>query len=416
MSLLATPAAHPADNPADTEPANGPRLRSRLRFSDIVHLGGVGLRTRPLRAVLSALGIAIGIAAMIAVVGISTSSQAQLNAQLDALGTNLLTAEANTSILGDDTKLPVNTIPKARSMAGAEGASGTGKLDLKIYRTELINESANGGISVLAADLDLLDVTATDIAKGEWLNAATSTFPGVVLGAEAANNLGVHTPGTQVWLGGQYFTVLGILEPSALAPELDLSALIGIDVAISEFDYDGSPTSVYLRVDEKVIDETRELLPATVNPQAPEEVAVSRPSDALAAKNAADQAFTGLLVGLGSIALLVGGIGVANTMIISVLERRREIGLRRALGATRAHIRRQFLAEALLLSALGGVMGSVLGMIVVAVVGSINGWPFSVPPELFGAAIGSTLGIGAIAGLYPAARAARTPPTAALSV
>ncbi|WAA65644.1 ABC transporter permease [Microbacterium oxydans] len=365
---------------------------------------------------LSALGIAIGIGAMIAVVGISTSSQAQLAAQLDALGTNLLTAEANTSLIGDDTKLPVNTIPKARSMSGADGASGTGKLGQKIYRSELINESANGGISVLAADLDLLEVTATDIAAGDWLNEATSDFPGVVLGADAAANLGVHTPGTQVWLGGQYFTVLGILEPSVLAPELDLAALIGIGVATTEFDYDGSPTTVYLRVDEETIDETRDLLPATVNPQAPEEVAVSRPSDALAAKNAADDAFTGLLVGLGSIALLVGGIGVANTMIISVLERRREIGLRRALGATRAHIRRQFLAEALLLSALGGVMGSVFGVAVVAIVGATNGWPFSVPPELFGAAIGSTLGIGAIAGLYPAARAARTPPTAALSV
>lgn len=405
-----------SDPSTDSAQPQAPRLRSRLRFSDIVHLGGVGLRTRPLRAILSALGIAIGIGAMIAVVGISTSSQAQLNAQLDALGTNLLTAEANTSIMGDDTKLPINTIPKARSMDGAEGASGTAELKQKIYRTELINESANGGISVLAADLDLLDVTATEIATGSWLNEATSTFPGVVLGAEAAANLGVYAPGAQVWLGKQYFTVIGILEPSALAPELDLSALVGIDVAASEFDFDGSPTSVYLRVDEKIIDQVRDLLPATVNPQAPEEVAVSRPSDALAAKNAADQAFTGLLVGLGSIALLVGGIGVANTMIISVLERRREIGLRRALGATRAHIRRQFLAEALLLSALGGVMGSVFGVGVVAIVGGINGWTFSVPPELFAAAIGSTLGIGAVAGLYPAARAARTPPTAALSV
>lgn len=392
-----------------------PRRRSRLRFSDVVHLGGVGLRTRPLRAVLSALGIAIGIGAMIAVVGISTSSQAQLNAQLDALGTNLLTAAANTGLMGDDTKLPLGTIPKARSMDGAEGASGTGKLDEKVYRTELIDTAASGGISVLAADLDLLEVTATDVEAGSWLNEATARFPGVVLGANAAANLGIYEPGTQVWLGGQYFTVLGILAPSALAPELDLSALIGIDVATSEFDFDGSPTSVYLRVDEETIDQTRDLLPATVNPQAPEEVAVSRPSDALAAKNAADQAFTGLLVGLGSIALLVGGIGVANTMIISVLERRREIGLRRALGATRAHIRRQFLAEALLLSALGGVMGSVFGVAVVAIVGGINGWTFSVPPELFGAAIGSTLGIGAVAGLYPAARAARTPPTAALS-
>ncbi|WP_133615688.1 ABC transporter permease [Leucobacter luti] len=393
----------------------GTRLRSRLRFSDIVHLGGSGLRTRPLRAVLSALGIAIGIGAMIAVVGISTSSQAQLNAQLDALGTNLLTAEANTSMFGDETQLPPSTIPKARQMDGAESASGTAKLSVSVYRSELVNESETGGISVLATDLDLLEVTATEMDTGSWLNSSTAAYPAVVLGADAATSLGIHTVGSQVWLGGQYFTVVGILAASPLAPELDLAALIGLDIATSMFEFDGSPSTVYQRVDEQLVDQVRELLPASVNPQAPEEVAVSRPSDALAAKFAADQAFTGLLVGLGSIALLVGGIGVANTMIISVLERRREIGLRRALGATRAHIRRQFLSEALLLSALGGVMGSVLGALVVAVVGALNGWPFSVPPGLFGAAIGSTLGIGAVAGLYPAARAARTPPTAALS-
>ncbi|QYM77398.1 ABC transporter permease [Leucobacter luti] len=394
----------------------GVRLRSRLRFSDIVHLGGSGLRTRPLRAVLSALGIAIGIGAMIAVVGISTSSQAQLNAQLDALGTNLLTAEANTSMFGDETQLPPSTIPKARQMDGAESASGTAKLNVNVYRSELVNESETGGISVLATDLDLLDVTATEMDTGSWLNSSTAAYPAVVLGADTATSLGIHTVGSQVWLGGQYFTVVGILAASPLAPELDLAALIGLDIATSMFEFDGSPSTVYQRVDEQLVDQVRDLLPASVNPQAPEEVAVSRPSDALAAKFAADQAFTGLLVGLGSIALLVGGIGVANTMIISVLERRREIGLRRALGATRAHIRRQFLSEALLLSALGGVMGSVLGALVVAVVGALNGWPFSVPPGLFGAAIGSTLGIGAVAGLYPAARAARTPPTAALSI
>lgn len=389
--------------------------RSHLRFSDVVYLGGMGIRTRPMRALLSALGIAIGIAAMIAVVGISTSSQAQLNAQLDSLGTNMLTAEANDSLTGDDTKLPVNTIAKVRQMDGVLGASGTATIEANVYRSSLIDEDASGGIFTLAADIDLLEVTGTDLADGSWLNPATSAFPTVVLGSDAAKGLGVVTPGTQVWLGGYHFTVIGILKRSVLAPELDLAALIGIPVAEQMFGFDGSPSVVYQRSDEERIDQVRDLLPASVNPQAPEEVAVSRPSDALAAKYAADQAFTGLLVGLGSVALLVGGIGVANTMIISVLERRREIGLRRALGATRAHIRRQFLAEALMLSALGGGMGLMLGAAVTAVYAAMNGWPFSVPPELFGVALGSTLLIGAIAGLYPAIRAARTPPTAALS-
>ncbi len=388
---------------------------SRLRFGDVVHLGATGIRRSPMRSVLSALGIAIGIAAMIAVVGISTSSQVNLNAQLTALGTNVLTSEANTDLMGPETKLPVNTVSKVRMTDGIESASGTGNIPVNVYRTPLIDESATGGINVLAADLDLLDVTGTALASGTWLNAATAQYPVAVLGADAAARLGIVSTGSQVWLGGQYFTVAGVLQPSVLAPELDAAALLGIPIATSAFGYDGSPSVVYERVVEDLIDQVRELLPATVNPEAPEVVAVSRPSDALAAKYAADQAFTGLLVGLGSVALLVGGIGVANTMIISVLERRREIGLRRALGATRAHIRRQFLIEALLLSALGGIAGFTLGAAVTAVFTAMNRWTFSAPVSMFALAVGSTLVIGAIAGLYPAMRAARTLPTAALS-
>lgn len=391
-------------------------LRSRLRGADVLRLGASGLRTRPLRAVLSALGIAIGIAAMVAVVGISTSSQARLNAELESLGTNLLTAQANTGMLGDGTKLPVTTVEKVRMMQGVESASSVGAVPYaNVYRSSLIDVSASGGISVLAADLDLLEVTSTELAAGRWLDAATAQFPVVVLGADAAARLGIVSPGSMVWLGGQEFTVAGILERSMLAPELDSAALIGIPVAQEQFSFDGSPTTVYQRTAEALIDQVRQLIAATVSPQAPEEVAVSRPSDALAAKSAADQAFTGLLVGLGSVALLVGGIGVANTMIISVLERRREIGLRRALGARRAHIRRQFLAEALLLAGIGGVLGSLLGIAATGVLAAANGWPLAVPPVLIAIAVGSTLVIGAVAGLYPAVRAARIPPTAALS-
>lgn len=411
MTIAAPPTHHDSPHtPTQAVP------RSRLRFSDVLRLGASGLRSRPTRAVLSALGIAIGIAAMIAVVGISTSSQARLNDQLASLGTNLLRVEANDGMFGENTNLPESSVGKIRMIEGVQSASGIGTLEnINVYRSNLIEEAATGGLTVYAADLDLLDVTATELDTGTWLNDATAEYPTVVLGAESAKILGITTPGSQVWLGGQYFTVVGILQPSALAPELDTSSLIGIPAAKHLVDYDGSPTTVYERTDEASIEQVRQLLPATVKPQAPEEVKVSRPSDALAAKYAADQAFTGLLVGLGSVALLVGGIGVANTMIISVLERRREIGLRRALGATRAHIRGQFVAEALLLSGLGGILGALLGTAVTAVFATINGWPTVIAPGVVAVGIAATLIIGAIAGLYPAIRAARTPPTAALN-
>ncbi len=390
-------------------------LRSRLLARDVLGLGTTGLRSRPARAILSALGIAIGIAAMIAVVGISASSQARLNQQLASLGTNLLTAEAGKSILGDDTELPADTVGRIRLIDGVEKASSVAALPLKVYRSPLSDPAATGGISAMAADLKLLDVVGGSVRVGSWLNAASGSFPTVVLGSAAAQRLGVVSPGTQIWLGGRLFTVIGILDPVGLAPELDSAALLGEDIASEAFGFRGNPTRVYERSSDAAVERVRGLLGPTISPEAPGEVEVSRPSDALAAKNAADEAFTGLLVGLGSVALLVGGIGVANTMIISVLERRREIGLRRALGATRGHIRWQFLVEALLLSAFGGILGVLLGAGVTAGMAIVSGWPPTLPPETIAIGLGSTLVIGAVAGLYPAIRAARTPPTAALS-
>ncbi|GAF47550.1 ABC transporter permease [Rhodococcus wratislaviensis] len=394
--------------------APGPQ-RSALRGRDILALAATGLRARPTRAILSALGIAIGIAAMIAVVGISSSSQARLNDELNRLGTNLLTASAGQSFTGEQSKLPADTIDKIRLVDGVLDASATGLLSESVYRSELSDPAATGGISAMVAEQNLLVVVSGHVRSGAWLTPATEGHRTVVLGDTAAKRLGIATPGTQVWLGGTYFTVVGILEPVALAPELDTAALIGEFVATSMFDFDGSPTTVYERSEDASVDRIRDLLAPTISPQTPEEVKVSRPSDALAARNAANQAFTGLLLGIGSIALLVGGIGVANTMIISVLERRREIGLRRALGATRHHILVQFLGEALLLSAIGGVFGSAFGAGATLIAATFNGWPFTLPSIAIIVAIGATLAVGAIAGLYPALRAARTPPTAALN-
>jgi putative ABC transport system permease protein len=388
---------------------------SRLLGRDVLRIGTTGLRTRPTRAILSALGIAIGIAAMIAVVGISSSSQARLNDELARLGTNLLRATPGTDLSGQKTTLPPDTLGKVSLVDGVEHASSTATLPASVYRSALSDPAATGGITTMVADQNLLGVVSGHVRSGTWLNPATSAFPAVVLGSAAAERLGVVTPGTQIWLGGTYFTVVGILDPVTLAPELDHAALVGEPVATRLLGFDGSPTTVYERSADEAVDRVRSLLGPTISPQAPSEVEVSRPSDALAAKNAADQAFTGLLVGLGSVALLVGGIGVANTMIISVLERRREIGLRRSLGATRRHILAQFLVEALLLSALGGIAGCGIGAAVTAAMAFGNDWPFALPPATIAVAVAATLVIGAVAGFYPAVRAARTPPTAALN-
>jgi putative ABC transport system permease protein len=400
------------------EERRGVRLTpARLSARDVVRVGGAGLRSRPLRVFLSALGIAIGIAAMLGVVGISASSQEDLNRQLSALGTNLLTVSPGQDLFGEGSHLPAEAESMIGQIAPVNSVTATGSTGAKVYRNDQIPEEQSGSIAVQAARLGLLKEVGATIVSGTWLNEATHRYPAVVLGSRAADRLGVKEAGPEqrVWLGGQWFTVVGVLAPVALAPELDTSALVGWPVAEERLDFDGYSTTVYTRVEEQHVEEVRDVLAATANPEHPEEVDVSRPSDALAAKRATDATLNALLLGLGGVALLVGGVGVANTMVISVLERRAEIGLRRSLGATRGQIRLQFLAESQLLSALGGVGGVTLGIGVTMTYASSQGWPSIIPVWAMAGGLIATLIIGGIAGFYPAVRAARMSPTEALA-
>jgi putative ABC transport system permease protein len=390
----------------------------RLSPRDVLRLAAYALRARPLRVVLSALGIAIGIAAMVAVVGTSTSSRARLNRLLDLLGTNLLTVAPGNTLFGQQATLPDTSVAMIARIGSVQSVTAIGQLpDAKVYRTNRIPAPQSGGIGAYAVRTDLPHTVGATVASGIWLNAAAAQYPAVVLGAKTAQHLGIGAanPDVQIWLGGRWFTVVGILNPVALAPELDLGALIGWPAARRYLGVDADITTVYTRTDPDAVTAVSDLLARTANPARPNEVDVSRPSDALAARAAANTTFNGLLLGLGAVALLVGGIGVANTMVISVLERRSEIGLRRSLGATRGHIRAQFLTESLLLSVLGGGAGIALGWAVTAVYATLQGWPTVVPAWVMAGGITATLIIGAVAGLYPAIRAARVAPTEALA-
>jgi len=397
----------PVDRPA------GPPSPARLRPADLFRLGGYGLRARPLRAVLSALGIAIGIAAMTAVVGISSSSRADLDRELAALGTNLLTVTPGQTMFGKAAVLPDESVSMIRRIGPVRKATATGAVDdTAVYRTDKIPEAETGGLSVLAAERELLDTVGGTMASGTWLNAATGRYPAVVLGSVAARRLG-NVP--TVYLAGRWWTVVGVLNPVPLAPELDQAVLVGWPAARTYLGFDGHPTTVYTRSVDAQVEAVRQVLGPTANPENPNEVKVSKPSDALAARRATNDTFTALLLGLGAVALLVGGIGVANTMVISVLERRAEIGLRRSLGATRGQIRTQFVAESLLLSLLGGAAGVFLGYLVTGTYATTQTWPTVVPLWVLAGGVGATVLIGAIAGWYPAIRAARLAPTEALA-
>jgi putative ABC transport system permease protein len=390
-----------------------PRPR-RLGPCDVGRLGAHGMRTRPLRAVLSALGIGIGIAAMVAVVSIPASSQQALREQLAALGTNLLTASPGQTIMGGDASLPVTAVPMVSRIGPVTDVSAIGGVDTTVRRTDKIDKGETSGLSVLAARTDLLRLLRGSLHRGKFLDEVTQNFPTVVLGSVAATRLGVSQVGGQVWLGDRWFTVVGILDAMPLAPEIERAALIGWPVA-QTLGFDGHPTTVYVRATEAEIEDVRAVLGATINPEAPMEVQVSRPSEALTAKRLTETSFSALFLGLGGVALLVGGVGVANTMVISVLERRREIGLRRALGASRRQVRGQFLAESVLLSLLGGIVGVLVGVGVTAGYALTREWPAVFPPIALLGGVGVAAVVGALAGAYPAMRAARLSPTEALA-
>jgi putative ABC transport system permease protein len=390
---------------------------SRLAAADLVRVSLLGIGARKLRAALSVLGIAIGIAAIVCVLGISQSSAAGLQHELDRLGTNLLTVQPGKSLTGDQSTLPLSAEQTLTNAPYVQQVSGIAPVSGTVLRNKRIGSIITGGIGIKAARPNLPSALHGKVAQGVFLNAATSNYPVTVLGAVAAQRLGITTlrPDTAVRVGGKTFTVVGILAPIELAPDIDRSALIGFAEAERAFRIDGSAATVYLRTDPEHVGEAAKTLAAAANPAHPDLVSVSQPSAALSAQLAAKKTFNSLLLGLGAVAVLVGAIGIANVMVISVLERRSEIGLRRALGATRGHIGGQFVGESLALALLGGLAGCALGTLVTVGYAQYKHWEAVIPATALPLGLAGTLLIGTIAGLYPAARAARLSPTQALA-
>jgi putative ABC transport system permease protein len=397
-----------------TSPPAAPR---RMTPADVARVASVGLRTRKLRASLSALGIAIGVAAIVAVLGLSSSAEAGLRAKIAALGTNLLTVTNGQTLFGQTAELPKAAPAMIARISGVTGVQDTGTVtNVNAYRSPLIPAIQTNALAVQAASLGLPHALGTSIAAGSYLNAATAAEPVAVLGAAAAQDLGINriTGGERIWVGGQWFYLTGILRPAVLASGIDTSVLVGYPAAERYLHFDGHPSTIYVRAATSAVTRVDNLLAATANPENPSQVTVGLPSAALTAQLDANSAFNSLFFGLGAVALLVGAVGVANIMVISVLERRSEIGLRRALGATKGHIRAQFLAESILLTLTGGLAGVLAGAAATAIYAHAKHQQAVIPAPAWAGGIAAAILIGALAGLLPALRAARMSPTQAL--
>jgi putative ABC transport system permease protein len=257
----------------------------------------------------------IGIGAMVAVLGLSESSKSDLLSQLDALGTNMLQVQASTGIgLGPGT-LPDESIAMASRIGPVQIVSSVGDVaGAHIYKNDLVPDTQTGGLSVVVADPNLLETLQGTMAEGVFLDEASPDFPVTVLGSVTADRLGIRDldASTVVWLGDEWFAVVGIMDTLALSPDIDRAALVSVNAAETYLEYDGVIGTIYVRVDPSEIDDARNVMPATVSPENPDQVQVTRPSDALEAREAADTALTNLFLGLGAVALLVGGVGIAN--------------------------------------------------------------------------------------------------------
>ena len=391
-------------------------LTSHLGFIDTLRVAFSGLRTRKLRASLSAIGITLGIATLVSILGLSQSGSADLIKELDALGTNLLVVQAGEGFKGGPPELPPHAADMIRRITPVFDVATVSNISGGVYRNDLINEGRTRGITIFASDLNLLKLQRGTLQSGRYLSEATSEFPVVVLGSVAAERLGIKEVSAKqlVWLGEEWFTVIGILNPLILAADLDRGAIIGYGAAKKYLNHNGNADVIYIRAYPEHIEDVRSVMAATVNPETPDEVEVSRASDVLEAGVATKMTFTNLFLGLGAVALLVGAIGIANIMVIAVIERQNEIGLRRALGATRFHIGTQFISESLLLSFIGGVLGIILGIFATALYTTLREWTLVIPGYVVLGGIVSSILIGGLARFYPALRAANMSPTDAL--
>lgn len=385
-------------------------------FRDLVRVAMTGLLARKIRTLLLLLGPMIGVAAIIAAVGLTDSAKGDLKAKVAELGTNLIEASASSSFGGQNPTLPEDVVERALTVTTVESVAPVVELSNIIVTPyeEAREKYETVPIPVVAVTPELPKVLEVPLVGGRWINDfdEQAGARSAVIGVGLAREFGVLPEELRtIDVGGYDYTVVGVLDSVQLEPGFDTAVFIPFSRAESDFlDDDILPNKIYARVDPNRVDVSADALTTAISLGGPDEVKTDVKSEALELAAQSDRQLQLIVVSMGLLAIIVGGLGIANVMSISVIQRSAEIGIRRALGHTRRIIAIQFLLEAIVVGVIGGVFGVLLGMLSIFIGSSIAGWVFVMAPWLAPAGIVLAITISVMAGLYPARRAARLEP------
>ena len=374
-----------------------------------------GLRARKARTLLIMLGPVIGVAAMVGAVGLTESAKGALQQQLARLGTNLIIAQAGGTFGSQNPTFPSDVVHRVEALATVESAAATTNLSGVVTEPIAGNNSYYQAfpVPVRAAGLALPAVLNVPLLDGRWLDTADVDLhlPAAVIGAGVAKEYG-YLPGETrtIRLNDTNFGVVGVLGQVPLDPSLDDAVFVTQWAAQNLLGSSGDPNQLYIRARPGTTQETADAVPTAVSLGGPDETSTQVPSDVLQAAAQANKTLQQVALFAGLLALTVGGLGIANVMSISVIQRSSEIGIRRAVGHTQAKIGAQFLLESIFVGVLGGFVGALVGVAVIYLVSAFAGWVVVIAYSRIPLWMGLALLVSVLAGLYPSIKAARLEP------
>jgi putative ABC transport system permease protein len=384
-------------------------------FRDLLNVAWAGLKAKKVRTLLIMLGPIIGVAAMVSAIGLTESAKGNLQAQLSQLGTNLIIAQAGGTFGSQNPTFPANAAQRVENVSTVTSAAATtnlsGVISLPIQGASSYYQAFP--VPVRAADVNLPSVLEVPLIDGRWLNRSDTQLHlrSVVLGSGIAHQYG-YLPGEirTIQLNGINFGVVGVLGSVALDPQLDNAAFVTQWAAKHVLGTVGLPNELYIRALPGTTQATANAIPTAISLGGTDQVSTQIPSNVLQAAAQANKTLQRVALLAGLLALTVGGIGIANVMSISVIQRSAEIGIRRAVGHSRSKIGSQFLLESLFVGVLGGILGALLGIAVVYGVSALSGWTVVIDYSEIPIWMGLALLVSVAAGLYPSIKAARLEP------